>query len=70
MLRFFEHLEINFQLKELLSMNCKTNIIIIINCQLFQQPLSLVLLRIFITLSTIPKPIPTLAKAKQYRIIN
>jgi len=40
-------------------MNCKTNIIIIIDCQPFQQLLSLVLLRIFITLPTIPKPIPT-----------
>ena len=45
-------------------MNCKTNIIIIIDCQPFQHPLSLVLLRILTlcSLPTIPKPIPTLAK--------
>jgi len=41
-------------------MNCKTNIIVIIDCQPFQHPLFLVLMRIFITLPTFP--IPTLAK--------
>ena len=41
-------------------MNCKTNTIIIIDCQPFQPCLSLVLLQTYITLRTFP--IPTLAR--------
>ena len=41
-------------------MNCKTNTIIVIECQLFQYPLPLVLLRIVLFLPAIL--IPTLAQ--------